>query len=208
MVVAQTETTKAKRGTGPMQLSYVDSKGSHEHKRVPIDAAGIRIVAGGKPKNYDATKLPAAVKDALVVFALASRIKTQVANHAEDNGANVHELADGVYSDFLAGKIYSKAEGGAPRGKKFDAHIYAEALKAMYAFCAKKGLKSKSGKAIVALTDAQVADFTTQLESMTPKERTEKIKGLNANSIYKKALAELKTKAIEVEAEVMDDMPF
>lgn len=195
------------RGSGPMQLTYVDTKGGNEHKRVPLDAAGIRIVAAGKNKTYDASKLPASVKDALIVFALASRIKTQVANHADATGIDVHTLADGVYSDFLAGKIYSKGEGK-PRGKVFDANIYAEALRAMYAFCAKKGIKSKSGKPIVALTDHQVGDFKMQLEAMTPRERTEKIKGLSANSIYRKALSELKTKAIEVQSEVMEDMPF
>lgn len=210
MATAQTETKtdRKERGTGPMQLFYVDSKGANEHKRLPLDATGIKVVAAGKSHTFSIKELPAAIKEALVVDALSKRVKTYVANHAEDNGSNVAELAKHVYDEMVAGRIYSKTEGTGQRGKKFDASLYAEALRATYAFMAKKNLKNKAGKAIVALNDGQVGDFKMQLEAMTPKERTEKIKGLQTNSIYKKALAELKMRAIEVDTEVMEDMPF
>ncbi len=213
MAQAQTATAKsngaerAKRGSGPVQITYIDSKGVADHKRVPMDAVGVRLAAGGKHWDYDASKFNPEVKNVLAVYALAVKVKTQVANHGEDDGSNANELAGSVYSDMLTGKLYSKGEGKA-RGRAFDAAIYAEALRAMYAFCAKKGLKNKAGKAIVALNDGQVGDFKMQLEAMSPKERTEKIKALSQNGIYKKALAELKTKAIEVDTDNMDAMPF
>jgi len=198
--------TRKARGTGPFQLTFADASGRADYKRVPKAVTGLVITAGGVAKTFDPAALPDATKSELIILGMAQRIKTYVTNHADDTGSNVHDLATSMYSDLLNGHLYTRTESSAPRGKKFDSNIYAEALRATYAFMSKKLLKNKAGRHVLPLTDAQVLDFKTLLESMTPKERTEKIKNLKLNAIYTRALVSLQTK--DAAAEAFEELPF
>lgn len=200
---------RKERGTGPMAVTYIDSENKSDLKRVPTNVKGVHVVANDNKgtKSYDVTALSPQVMLALAASAMAGRMKIFVANHAESS-ADVIKLTDQVYADFLAGKVYTRVEGGKAPGKKFDGQLYADAWKNVYAFMAKKGMKNKAGQPIKALSDDQVIDLKTKLEGMDPKERAAKLKGYNENKFFKKALGELKAKQIDTSDVEATDMPF
>ncbi len=211
MADVQTETkTKTKtRGEGPIAVTFTDKAGKLDFARVPLDAAGVHIVAkSGAAKTYNVNELPPAVLLAFAALGVASRMKTYVSNHAEDNGSDAINLTDELYADFVAGKLYSRGEGTGTVGRKFDGAIYAQAWKAAYAFMERKKMSKADGSPIKALTEQQVLDLQASLEAMTPKDRGERMKSWKSQPFYTKALAELKAKAIKTDDAVMEDMPF
>lgn len=190
---------KKERGDGPAVFTYTDGEGNTGLKRVPTKVGSVDITAKtGVTKSYKPSELPQEVKDALVEFAFAARAKTFINNHAADDGSDVIELSDKVYADFMAGKIYSRSESGAKPGKKFDASIYANAMRDTFKFMAKKKMKMKDGTPISEMPEEKVADLKAKLEGMTPKERTAAVKGFKENKIYERALKELQARAIDV----------
>lgn len=199
---------KKERGEGPVIVTYGDADGKKDFKRVPAKVTSVIVTArnGGASKVYEVSKLSPETLSALAAFALASRTKTYVNNHAGDDGSDVIKLADQVYSDFMTGKLYSRVEGGSKPGKKFDATIYVDAAKAAMLFMSKKGMKNKAGKPVQAMTEAQASNLLTKLTSLTPKERTEQIKSMKANKFFTKALMELQAKKIDTSKEDAEDL--
>jgi len=202
---------KKERGEGPISVTYADKAGKSDYKRVPLDVTAVQITPKGSTsgKLYNVAELPVAVKDALAAFALATRAKTYVANHAKPDGSDAINLVDKVWAEFLAGKVYSKGDGGAKVGRKFDGEIYAQAWRAADAAMAKRNLKKKDGSPIKSMTDDQVADLKVSLESMEPKARGERLKSFKSNAFYERALKELQAKSVKPDDETdTDDMPF
>ena len=114
------------RGDGLVKVAFVNAAGA-DHKRVPEGVLAVSL----NGKQYTVAAIPAAVKDQLVAFALASRAKTYVNNHADDAaaGADVPGLVEKVYSDLLAGKLYSAtAEAGPKKSKEYDPSLIIEAF--------------------------------------------------------------------------------
>lgn len=122
-----TDTPKAKRGEGLVKVHFVNDEAA-DHKRVPKSVKAVAI----NGKHYDLGAIPAEVKDQLVAYAVAQRFKTYVNNHADEakNGADVHELADQVHSDFLSGNLYGKTSETSAKAKdEFDPSSYIDAAK-------------------------------------------------------------------------------
>jgi len=189
------------RNEGPMVVTYVSADGKDDHKRVPADVTGVKVLqrSDNTAKVYNLADLPEAIKMGLAAKALAGQQKIFVANHAD--GDNVISLADKIYSDFVSGKLYTRAEGGEKPGKKFDATIYVHAAVAAFAAMAKKKMTYKSGKAIEPMDEAKTEELTVKLTSMSPKDRGLYIKTLKKNKFFDKALMELQAKAKKVDAD-------
>jgi len=215
------EAAKQTRGEGPVAINYVDAEGK-AHRRVPMTGAGLSIVPKGaeQGKVYNLTDLPESVKLALMLSGAGNRIKTYITNHGNPDGSDAVSLADEIWADFVAGKLYSRVagEGGSKAGRQFDGSIYAEAWRAAFAAMAKKGLKKKDGSAIVPLTDDQVLDMQTKLETMSTKEstgadgktipsRTQVINAYKQNAFFLKAFNDLKAKSVKTTSEV-GELPF
>lgn len=118
--------TKKTRGDGLVKVAFANEKAA-DHKRVP-DAVTAVMLNG---KAYTVAAIPASVKDQLVAFAFATRAKTYVNNHADEaqKGADVPALIEKVYSDMLAGKLYSvTAEGGPKKSKEYDPSLIIQAF--------------------------------------------------------------------------------
>jgi hypothetical protein len=197
------------RGEGPMIVNYVSADGKTDHKRVPADVIGVHVVArkDNSAKTYLLADIPEAIKQALAAKALANAQKIFVANH-DKGGDNVISLSDKIYSDFVSGKLYTRAEGGAKPGKKFDPTIYVQAAVAAYAQMAKRKMTYKSpdggatpGKPVLAMTEQDAQDMAAKLEAMTPKERSEQIKKNKRNTFFDKALTELQAKAKKIDTD-------
>lgn len=180
--MAKTENTEGKktRNAGPVVVTFVDSKGKNDNKRVTADVTGVMIAdRKGGNKVYTIDSIPPAVRNGLVAFALASRAKTYVVNNIDDDHGNVIPLADKVYSDFAAGKLYSRGggEGGAKPGRKFDPTDWVEAVRMSVERQAKSKKLLKNGKPVQEMTATQVEDLKQKLIAMTPKDRLELING-------------------------------
>lgn len=222
-----TDTAKT-RGEGPVVIGYTDGEGK-AHKRVPLGGTALNITPKGatEAKAYSLSDIPDNVKTALILAGAGNRIKTYITNHGKPDGSDALELADEVWAEFVAGNVYAKStttDGKATQGKKFDGTIYAEAWRAAYAAMAKRGLtkKSKDGAdiPIAALSDDQVLDLKTSLESMSAKSSTdangkktvgrgERLRSFLSNTFYEKALAELKAKGVKLDPKAeLEDMPF
>lgn len=195
-MVAQKAEAKKERGDGPMIVTYADKAGKNDLKRASTDVVGVVVVqrAGNKSKAFDVSKLPANVKDALAAMAFAQRTKVQVANNSNDNGDNVLSLADAMWKDLSEGKIYTRSATGEKPGRKFNATLYADAMRLALAAMAKKGRTGKSGKPVQPMTDKQYEDFKTKLEGMAPKERSLFIVGLKKDSFINAAIKDVEAK--------------
>ena len=203
-------TGKKERGEGPVAMSYVDKAGKNDIKRVSTEVTGVHMIAKGDhgAKTFDVSKLPDGVKNALVVKALSSTLKLYIINHAKPDGSDAIAVADKLYADLAAGKMYVKGEGAGKAGRKFEADIYIAALKQAYDRMAAKKMKTKAGVLIQAMSESKLADAKAKLESMPPKERGAQLKKLLENDFYKKALAELKAKAIDVSGAEVEELAF
>lgn len=202
---------KKERNEGPLDLTFADKKGAKDHKRVPLDVASVIVTAKGGhgAKEYDTTKFPAEIKDAMIAGMFAGRVKTYVNNHAKKDGTNTLEFSDKIYADFMSGKIYSREGGGGRPAKPFDASLYVDALDKAFQFMASKKMKFKSGQLIKPFSAKELADARTKLESATKDERKAKISSWKDNPIYKRILAELEAKRIEMDTtEEVEEMAF
>lgn len=192
-MVAQKAEAKKERGEGPMIVTYADKAGKNDLKRASTDVVSVVVQqrVGGNKKVYEISKLPPAVKDALAAMAFAQRSKVHVANNGNDKGDNVISLADAMWADLAAGKIYSRSADGEKPGRKFDPVPYADAMRIAMANMNKKGRTGKNGKVVQAMSDKQYADFQAKLNGMAPKERTDFIRGLKKDSFIAAAMAEV-----------------
>lgn len=193
------------RGSGPMQLTFVDSKGKSDHKRVPADCTGVRVKVGTKDKVYTVEHYSEQTKNTLAFLALATRAKTQVANHSDDVGSNIFDLIDAVDADFKHGRLYSKSEGG-PRGKPFDAELHAEAYKQALAWMAKRNVvntvKDKNGHEtkvpVKPLSDQAYGDLVTWLQTADTEKRKQRIAVWSKNEVYRKMYKTLQAQKMTI----------
>lgn len=159
---AQTE-TKATRGEGLVKTAFVNAEGN-DHKRVPKGVLAV-IVNG---KSYALSQLSQEVKDELVAFAVSTRIKTYVNNHADEakKGEDVPALADQVFADLVAGKLYAATSEGGKAVKPFDSQIYLDAVK----IGSQERNKVDPSKPVI--SEAQLAQLKTKIEvDLSGKER-------------------------------------
>lgn len=206
--------TRRARGSGPMALTFVDGAGKADYKRVPANCAGIKITVGQKSKVYSVDQYSEQTKNTLAFLALATRAKTQVANHGDDVGSNIFDLIDAVDGDFRAGRLYSKSEGG-PRGKPFDAELYAEAYKQAKAWMAKRNVTNtvtKDGKEVKVpvkpLTDKEHADLVVWLQTASTEQRKKRTDLWAKNDVFRKMFQTLKANKISISEPVGFDDAF
>lgn len=201
-MVAQKAPEKVKRGDGPMAVTFGDSAGKKDYKRVPANVDNVVVLSRktNTTKEYSISALPEAVRNQMVAYALAARAKQAVNNHADDD-TDVLSLVDGIYNELAEGKMYAKAAEGKGPGKKFDASLIVEAFSKAIEFKIKKGLKRKDGSALSPLSEKQREDLKVKLESMPGTDRKEYIKELHKSEYFKKAYAELKARKIKVGSE-------
>lgn len=201
---------KTERNKGPIAVSFVDNAGKDDYKRVPKGVTGVVITAqkDGSKKTYSLSGISPEVKDQMVLYALATRMKQNVNNHVNDDESNVLSLTDTIYTDLLAGKMYSKAAEGKGPGKKFDASIYVEAMAMSFAEKAKKGVVGKNGQKIQPMTDEKKEGFKLKLESFSPAERKEYIQKLMAAPLFKKCYKLVESKRISLKStdDGLDDL--
>ncbi len=198
------------RNSGPMQITFVDANGKSDFKRVPAHCTGMRVAVGNKVHVYTVTDYPEQTITSLAFNALATRAKTQVANHGDDIGSNVFDLIDSVNGDFKSGKLYNKAEGG-PRGKPFDAEMYADAYKQSKAWMAKRNVEvTVNGKKVPVkpLTDKEHADLVVWLQTATPDKRKQRTDLWAKNDVFRKMFATLKANKISIAEPVGFDDAF
>lgn len=211
----QTAPETKERGEGLIAVSYIDTDAKGDYKRVPLNVASVFVDnnhVDGDTATFNVTELPDSVKNALIADAASKRIKTYVANHGAKDGSDAIALAKEVWQTLVSGNVYAKSEGGSKPGKKFSGEIYAKAWEIAYKAMAKRGLKNNAGQPIQELTPDQVMDLQVQLESMQPKERTEKLRTYKAKfPLYEKALKELQAKEVDTKGATDLDaeaMPF
>jgi hypothetical protein len=188
-----------------MQLTFVDGKGKADHKRVPADCSGVRITVGAKNKVYTVENYSEQTKNTLAFLALATRAKTQVANHSDDVGSNIFDLIDAVDADFKNGRLYSKSEGG-PRGKPFDAELHVEAYKQALAWMAKRNVitivKDKAGNEtkvpVKPLSEQAYADLVVWLQTADTDKRKARLAIWSKNDVYRKIFMTLRAQKITI----------
>ena len=201
---------KKKRNSGPFMLNFADKAGKSDYKRPPADVTSVIITSrkDNSKRTYDLSKIPPTVTMALLALAVGTRQKTYINNHVEDDGSNVHTLSDGVWADFLAGKVYSRTEstGGAPRGRKFDATRVVNCVVNGFIAMAKANMTKPNGEPIKPMTDKQINDLTVKLNTLSGQERNEQLRKFKKNPFIKLEFARLEgSKATTKEVDV-DDM--
>lgn len=210
-MAAQAAPKEKTRGEGPVGFSYIDVAGKSDYKRVPLNVKSVVVLdrKTKRTKSYDVSVLPQQVKDALVAFAFQTRAKTYMNNHLDEGSNDALKLADQVYADFNAGKVYSRAEG-AKVGRVFDTALYVEAFKLTMQFMADKKMTRKSdGKVYVPLNQQGIAKLTAKIEGQTPNERTKYVFDLKKTNKYFAAFVkELEAKKItkDIGADDIGDM--
>lgn len=201
---------KKKRNAGPMIVTFADSKGKADHKRVVDDVNSVVVSdRKGKSKAYSLDAIPPQVRHQLVASALAARAKIYISNHVDDNESNVIDLADKVYADIVAGKMRAAKEGGKAPGRQFDPTDYIEAVRMAKQMQADSGVKGKDGKPIKPASKAQLDQLKTKLVAMPPKERTAEVKRITSNGLVASCLANIKAKRLNEAAknsEAVDDL--
>ena len=220
MAQVQTETKangaeRKARGSSPIAITFIDAKGNKDAKRVAMDTTGVHVVVGKDTKDYDVSAYPAPVILALASYAVSIRGKTQVANHGENDGSNAFQLMDDLHAEFVGGRLYPKGAEGAPRGKPFDAELYAEAYRQTLAYMAKRNwkrtVKDKEGNVtsetpIKPLPDQAFQDLIVQLKTQDKTKRDARIAGWSKIAVYRKIFGTLKLNKIDVTAaETVDD---
>lgn len=195
---------KTKRGDGPLTVAYIDAA-NKEHKRVVAGASQLKVVVkGGKSKVYSISALSPAVREQLVLEAVKKRMDIFARNTVKDDaGADVLLATDAVYDMLKGGELYSRKEGGVGGpGKSFDFDRYIAIIKSAIANKAKNKVKSKSGNLVQPLTEKQLADIRTSIESKTPVERRKIVASYRSDPFF--VLAEKEHDAMQAKKDIAD----
>lgn len=206
----------AKRGKGPVSVTFVDDKGKADFRRVPELVSAIRVTdAKGAFKDFPVNKINPSMAARFAAYGVASRVKMFVTHNIEDGPAL--DLASQLMTDFAEAKMYARAEGtGERKGKVFDPTIYIEALKLAQTEMFEKQVKypkgtMKDGKdvggqlvASKVPTQKQLDDKKTALVALPGTDRTKALAKMNKNPYYAKHFLALKSKNIDTsEAEAL-----
>ena len=209
MVHVENTDDTTKRNAGPVVVMYADAT-SPENKRIPLNVSGVVVADRHEGKKvYNLATLPEQVRQQLVAFAFAQRVKIYATNSSDDTGSNVLESADKVYADLVAGNFYSRAEGTAKVGRVFDPSIWIETMKEVANLMA---AKDKSGTKKPA-TDEQLDMLRTKLMSATPVDRRKLIESWKTkpviNAVYRKIeaqRAQMDAKGKALDSDTLDDI--
>ena len=209
MALVENTDDGAKRNVGPVVVMYADAT-NPENKRIPVSVTGVTVADrhNGK-KVYDILALPEQVRQQLIAFAFAQRVKIYATNSSDDTGSNVLESADKVYADLVAGNFYSRAEGGAKVGRTFNPSIWIETMREVANLMA---AKDKTGAKKPA-TEEQLEMLRTKLISVTPVDRRKLIEAWKTkpviNAVYRKIeaqRAQMDAKGKALDSDTLDDI--
>lgn len=210
-MTTDTKKETKKRNQGPVNVLFGTAEKA-DHKRVPKGVTTVIVKSrNGQTKTFDLSAIPSEHLTALAAVAYAAKAKSYVNNHAEKDD-EVIGMADKIFSDFVAGNLYTKgdAKTGGKRGRQFDATLYVLAYQKARESQSKAGVKNSKGALIKVATQQELDALKTQLVSMTAQDRSKKIKVMLENPVFKKHFlavqaAQIKTKDVD---DTVNDLEF
>lgn len=176
---------RAKKGEGAYTIVFVDAD-NKEHARVPANVNSIKIVdKAGRSQSFGVDFSPVINKQ-LAADGYKRRLDAFLRAGTKDDPSKALALAGTLHTSVKEGKLFLRGEGKV--GRTFDFDLYIDAMV--------RTAKAK-GKTV---SDKQKAALHADLESKSPKERTDRIKKWSNDPIYKKSLLQIKAERAETSA--------
>jgi hypothetical protein len=182
------------RGKSPLKIRFHD--GSQAHDRIPanVQAMHVEDAVTHQGRRYDLAKIPALIASQLVAEAISKRVKVYVSNHAK-NGLAVLDASDQIFSELVAGKLYTRGAGG-PRGRLYNPDVWILAHQILRADQERRSVKV-NGKVIKPWDKKTEADMAAKLVSMDPSLRKQKEKDWKSKPTFMAALYQAKSELSE-----------